>query len=92
MHIRPFHHKSDRAHVFLCVLGYYVECHMRQVLAPLLFDEHDRQGTQRTRSSVWAPAQPSPRIAAKVASKHTEEGLPVHNFRTLLNLNTTNTA
>jgi transposase len=87
LHIRPiFHHKSERvrAHVFLCMLAYYVEWHMRQALAPLLFDEHDKQGAQSTRSSVVAPAQPSARTAAKVASKRTEQGLPVHSFRTLL--------
>ena len=87
LHIRPiFHHKSERvrAHVFLCMLAYYVEWHMRQALAPLLFDEHDKQGAHTTRSSVVAPAQPSARTAAKVASKRTEQGLPVHSFRTLL--------
>jgi transposase len=87
LHIRPiFHHKSERvrAHVFLCMLAYYVEWHMRQALAPLLFDEHDKPAAQTTRSSVVAPAQPSARTAAKVASKRTEQGLPVHSFRTLL--------
>ena len=87
LHIRPiFHHKSERvrAHVFLCMLAYYVEWHMRQALAPLLFDEQDKQGAQAARSSVVAPAQPSARTAAKVASKRTEQGLPVHSFRTLL--------
>ena len=87
LHIRPiFHRKSERvrAHVFLCMLAYYVEWHMRQALAPLLFDEHDKPGAQATRNSIVAPAQPSARTAAKVASKRTEEGLPVHSFRTLL--------
>ena len=87
LHIRPiFHHKSERvrAHVFLCMLAYYVEWHMRQALAPLLFDEEDKQAAEKARASVVAPAQRSARTAAKVASKRNQEGLPVHSFRTLL--------
>lgn len=87
LHIRPiFHHKSERvrAHVFLCMLAYYVEWHMRQALAPLLFDEEDKQAAENARASVVAPAQHSARTAAKVASKRNEQGLPVHSFRTLL--------
>jgi transposase len=87
LHIRPiFHHKSERvrAHVFLCMLAYYVEWHMRQALAPLLFDEEDKQAAEKARASVVAPAQRSARTAAKVASKRNQQGLPVHSFRTLL--------
>jgi transposase len=87
LHIRPiFHHKSERvrAHVFLCMLAYYVEWHMRQALAPLLFDEEDKLAAQKARASVVAPAQRSARTAAKVASKRNQQGLPVHSFRTLL--------
>ena len=87
LHIRPiFHHKSERvrAHVFLCMLAYYVEWHMRQALAPLLFDEEDKQAAENARASVVAPAQRSARTAAKVASKRNQQGLPVHSFRTLL--------
>jgi transposase len=87
LHIRPiFHHKSERvrAHVFLCMLAYYVEWHMRQALAPLLFDEEDKQAAEKARASVVAPAQRSARTTAKVASKRNQQGLPVHSFRTLL--------
>lgn len=87
LHIRPiFHHKSERvrAHVFLCMLAYYVEWHMRQALAPLLFDEEDKPAAEKARASVVAPAQRSARTAAKVASKRNQQGLPVHSFRTLL--------
>ena len=87
LHIRPiFHHKADRvrAHVFLCMLAYYVEWHMREKLAPLLFDEEDWPAAEAARASVVAPAQRSPRTLAKSASKRTTEGLPVHSFRTLL--------
>ena len=85
--MRPiFHHKADRvrAHVFLCMLAYYVEWHMRQKLASLLFDEEDWEAAEQRRASVVAPAQHSAGTFAKVASKRNAEGFPVHSFRTLL--------
>jgi len=87
LHVRPiFHHKANRvrAHVFLCMLAYYVEWHMREKLAPLLFDEEDWEAAEQRRTSVVAPAQHSPSALAKSASKRNAEGLPVHSFRTLL--------
>ena len=87
LHVRPiFHHKADRvrAHVFLCMLAYYVEWHMRQKLASLLFDEEDWEAAEQRRASVVAPAQHSAGTLAKVASKRNAEGFPVHSFRTLL--------
>jgi transposase len=87
LHIRPiFHRKAERvrAHVFLCMLAYYVEWHMRAKLAPLLFDEEDKAGAQQRRASVVAPAQRSERTLAKLATKRTQERLTVHSFRTLL--------
>jgi len=87
LHIRPiFHHKAERvrAHVFLCMLAYYVEWHMREQLKPLLFDEEDEPSAEASRVSVVAPARRSARTLAKVHSKRTAEGLPVHSFRTLL--------
>jgi transposase len=85
--VRPiFHHDAGRvkAHVFLCMLAYYVEWHMRRSLAPILFDDEDRESAQALRPSVVAPAQRSERARDKAASRQTEEGLPVHSFRTLL--------
>ncbi len=87
LHIRPiFHHKAERvrAHVFLCMLAYYVEWHMRERLKPLLFDEEDAPSAEASRASVVAPARRSPQTLAKVHSKRTAEGLPVHSFRSLL--------
>lgn len=87
MHVRPIHHHlADRvrSHVFLCMLAYYVEWHMRRALAPILFDDEEPEAGEASRSSVVAPAQRSPRAKAKAASKMTEDGLPVHSFRTLL--------
>jgi transposase len=85
--VRPiYHHSADRvrAHVLLCMLAYYVEWHMRQALAPLLFDDHQPSVAQAARSSIVAPAQRSPAALAKAHDKQTQDGFPVHSFRTLL--------
>jgi transposase len=85
--VRPIYHWIDdrvRAHVFLCMLAYYVEWHMREKLAPILFDDHNRETAEALRKSIVAPAQRSPVAEAKDLTKRTEEGLPVHSFRTLL--------
>jgi transposase len=85
--IRPIFHWLDdriRAHVFLCMLAYYVEWHMREKLAPLLFDDHERDEAEATRASIVQAAPRSDAARAKDKTKRTEEGLPVHSFRTLL--------
>jgi len=85
--VRPiYHHQAERvkAHVFLCMLAYYVEWHMRRALAPLLFDDEDHEAAQAQRSSIVAPAQRSPSAQQKAASKQNTDGLPVHSFRSLL--------
>lgn len=73
-----------RAHVLLCMLAYYVEFHMRKRLAPILFDDHDRDAAGAARASIVAPAQRSPAAKRKDASRRTDDGLPVHSFRSLL--------
>jgi hypothetical protein len=85
--VRPIHHRLAarvRAHVFLCMLAYYVVWHMRERLAPLLFDDHDRENARKGRASPVAPAKVSAAAKAKAASRKTADGLPVHSFRTLL--------
>jgi transposase len=85
--VRPIHHRMAdrvRAHVFLCMLAYYVEWHMRRKLAPLLFEDDDKEAAQQRRDSVVKPARRSPSADNKAATKHNEEGLPVHSFRSLL--------
>jgi hypothetical protein len=85
--IRPiFHWVSPRvrAHVFLCMLAYYLEWHMRKALAPMLFDDHDRPAGEASRSSPVAKAEPSPAATRKARTKRTDNGQPVHSFRTLL--------
>jgi len=87
LHVRPIHHRQPdrvRAHIFLCMLAYYVEWHMRQDLAPLLFDDDDPAAAEKLRPSVVAPAQRSAAAQHKVHSKRTQDDLPVHSFQTLL--------
>ena len=84
--VRPIFHRTEdhvRAHVLLCMLAYYVEWHMREAWAPLLFQEEqlDRQRQQR---DPVAPAQPSPSARHKKSTRRTSEGSPVHSFKTLL--------
>lgn len=86
--IRPiFHYLEDRvrAHVFLCMLAYYVEWHMRQRLAPMLFDDDDKLTAQQLRTSPVKAAQVSPRAKHKAQTKKCEpDEQPVHSFQTLL--------
>jgi transposase len=87
LHVRPIHHRlADRvrAHVFLCMLAYYVEWHMRRKLAPILFDDHDKPSAEAARKSVVQPARRSAAALEKARTKRTAEDLPVHSFRTLL--------
>jgi len=85
--VRPiYHHLADRvrSHVFLCLLAYYVEWHMRQALAPLLFDDEEPAAGEALRGSIVRPARRSPKAQRKAATKLTDDGVPVHSFRTLL--------
>jgi hypothetical protein len=87
LEIRPVYHWNEgrvRAHVFLCLLAYHLEWHMCQALAPLLFDDHDRASAQVRRRSPVAKATLSLGAQRKAAGKRTEDGHPVHSFRTLL--------
>ncbi len=87
LRIRPVHVCSEdhvRAHVFLCMLAYHVEWHMRRRLAPLLFEEDDREGARTQRGSPVEPARVSGSAESKAADKRTPDGLPVHSFTTLL--------
>jgi hypothetical protein len=85
--LRPVFHWTAprvRAHVLLCMLAYYLEWHMRARLAPMLFDDHDRAAAEALRSSPVAKAQPSPAAKRKAKTKRTDDGLPVHSFRSLI--------
>ena len=87
LRVRPIFHRLDgriKAHVFLCMLAYYVEWHMRGRLAPILFDDHDRERAEANRGSIVTPAPRSKAAQQKDASKRTEANEPVHSLRTLL--------
>jgi transposase len=84
--VRPIRHREERrvrAHIFLCMLAYYLEWHMRKALAPLLFDD-ETLAQERKRRDPVAPAQPSASAQRKKASQRTSDGLPIHSFETLL--------
>jgi transposase len=86
LRVRPIHHRTEdhvRAHIFLCLLAYYVEWHMREALAPLLFADEDLKRNRATRDPV-ATAEPSTAVKAKKAVRLTTDGLPVHSFDSLL--------
>ena len=84
LRIRPIFHRTEnrvRAHIFLCMLAYYVEWHMRQSLAPLLFQDEELSHDRMHRDPV-APAEASAK--AKKAKRVNTDGVPVHSFKTLL--------
>ena len=83
--VRPIHHYLEsrvRAHIFLCMLAYYVEWHMRQAWAPLMFTDED-QAAKLVRDPV-APATRSDAAMKKALSLTLDDGSPVHSFQTLM--------
>ena len=85
--VRPvFVYRPDhvRAHVFLCMLAYYLQWHLRRRLAPLLFEDDDRPAARAMRQSPVEKAAVSGSAKAKSSTRKTPEGLPVHSFQTLL--------
>jgi hypothetical protein len=66
------------------MLAYYVEWHMREKLAPLLFDDHDRASAQAARESVVQKAERSKAAKRKTGSKRTEDGLTLESFQGML--------
>jgi transposase len=84
--VRPIRHRTEArvpAHIFLCVLAYYVEWHMRRALAPMLFEDEELPAARLRRDPVL-PAQPSASVKAKKATHTTPDGLPVHSFESLI--------
>ena len=85
LHIRPIHHWLEtrvRAHIFLCMLAYYVEWHMREAWRELLFADEDLK--RKTRRDPVAAATRSEAALNKVATHTLDNGSPAHSFRTLL--------
>jgi hypothetical protein len=66
------------------MLAYYVEWHLRNALAPMLFDDEDKATAEALRENVVSQARRSQKAKSKVLYKRTEDGLPVHSFQTLL--------
>ncbi len=88
LRMRPIHHRIEtrvRAHMFLCMLAYYVEWHMREALAPLLFVEEDLALARAMRDPV-ARAIPSDSVLAKKNTKRSHDGLPLRHFNGLLSV------
>lgn len=84
--VRPIHHRIAervRAHIFLCLLAFYVEWHMRRAWEPLLFEDEELDHERNRRDPV-APAQASKSARRKKETHVTPDSLPVHSFRTLL--------
>jgi transposase len=90
LEVRPIQHHLEnrvRAHIFLCMLAYYVKLHMQEALRPLTFADEDLEAKQ-TRDPV-APAKRSKKAIEKARTKKLKDGTKVHSFQTLLNsLNT----
>ena len=87
IHLRPIFHWTAprvRAHVFLCMLAYHVEHHMRAKLAPMLYDETDHEAAAAMRASIVAKAERSDAAKRKQTTGRTDDGLPVHSFQSLL--------
>ena len=85
LHVRPIHHRLEtrvRAHIFLCMLAYYVEWHLREAWRELMFADEDLQ--RKTRRDPVAAAQRSKAALAKVATHTLPDGSQAHSFRTLL--------
>ena len=86
LRVRPIRHRQDvhvRAHIFLCMLAYYVEHHLRAALSTVLFQDDDLDAARWTRDPV-ATAEPSESARAKKRTKTTDDGWPVQSLRTLL--------
>jgi len=83
--VRPIRHRTEdrvRAHIFLCMLTYYVQRYMKEALRPMLFADDDFE-QKATRDPV-APAKRSRGANKKAATKKLENGAPAESFRTLL--------
>ena len=85
--VRPIRHRlADRvrAHMLLRMLSYYISWHMKQALAPILFQDNDKPAAAAKRADPVAPAQRSDQALAKATRKRTDDDYPVHSFTSLL--------
>jgi hypothetical protein len=87
LHVRPIYHFSEsrvRAHVFLCMLAYYVQWHLREALKPLLHDDEELAVLRDQRANPVMPTPRSEGAKAKAARHRSDDDLPVHSLHTLL--------
>ena len=85
--LRPIYHRNEdriRSHVFICMLAYYVEWHMRERLRPVLFADDDQEAAAAARASIVAPAQRSESAKRKDANRRTADDYPVQSFHDIL--------
>ena len=85
INVRPIRHRLEtrvRAHIFLCMLAYYVQWHMLEAWRPLLFCDEEQQS--KTSRDPVAPAKRSEAALRKVQTRILDDGTEVHSFRTLL--------
>jgi transposase len=85
--LRPIYHRNDdriRSHVFICMLAYYVEWHMREKLSPVLFADDDQEAAAAARASIVAAAQRSESAKRKDAHRRTDDDYPVQSFHDIL--------
>ena len=85
--LRPIYHSNEdriRSHVFICMLAYYVEWHMRKQLRPLLFADDDQESAAAARESIVAPAQRSKSAKRKDSRRRTDDDFPVQSFHDIL--------
>ena len=83
LQVRPVHHRlAERvqAHIFICMLAYYVRWHMERAWAPLLFKDEERP----VAADVVAPARRSSSALAKARTQRLADDTAVHSFRSLL--------
>ena len=87
LQIRPVHHWIEprvRAHVFLCMMAYYVEWHLREAWAPILFHDHERAEAEKERASPVAALEVSAAAKRKRGSRRSDDGLPISSFGDLM--------
>lgn len=86
--VRPIRHRTDDrvpAHIFLCMLAYYVKWHMRRALAPILFEDDELPDLRKQRDPIL-PAKCSDTASMKKRTLRTEDGFEVHSFETLMSV------
>ena len=83
--VRPIRHRLEkrvRAHIFLCMLAYYVQWHMMEAWRPLLYADEDQEA--KVLRDPVAPAKRSDSAMEKIRTKRLDDGSRVYSFRSLL--------